>query len=50
MTKSMKRLLIICAMACLLPLTGNGQENPKEYLNKVLDNLNTIQSAAYLCH
>lgn len=50
MTKSMKRLLIICAMTCLLPLTGNGQENPKEYLNKVLDNLNTIQSAAYLCH
>ena len=37
-------------MTCLLPLTGNGQENPKEYLNKVLDNLNTIQSAAYLCH
>ena len=37
-------------MTCLLPLTGNGQENPKEYLNKVRDNLNTIQSAAYLCH
>lgn len=46
----MKKLLALCIITYLFPLTGNGQETPTEYLSKILTNLKKIQSAAYLCY
>lgn len=46
----MKKLFIIYAITCLLfPLAGSAQKSSKEYLQKVLANIENIKSASYLC-
>lgn len=45
----MKKRFIIYTIICLLPIIGSAQENSKEYLRKVLTNLENIKSASYLC-
>ena len=45
----MRKQFIIYTIVLFLSITGNAQENPKEYLQKVLVNMEDIKSAKYLC-